>query len=154
MHNLGMCLLKLGEREEDIKRIAEARDTFEELLTDLTPDVAPTDWFNAANNLGYALRLLGELGDQISPIEEAIAQLKKTLPVITPTSDQVGYALIHLNLAKAYLVLAERKSDADYASLCREECHEVLAPFAGQAPANFVEEVDKILTRLDVVEVQ
>ena len=59
-NNLGLTLLRLGERESGTARLKEAVAALREALKERTRERVPLDWAMTQNNLGNALAIIGE----------------------------------------------------------------------------------------------
>ncbi|HYZ34628.1 MAG TPA: hypothetical protein VE684_20390, partial [Crenalkalicoccus sp.] len=76
-NNLGVALLRLGERGDDVA-LRRAVAAYEAALEEYRRDRVPLHWAMTQNNLGIALQVLGERGDDAA-LRRAVAAYEAAL---------------------------------------------------------------------------
>jgi tetratricopeptide (TPR) repeat protein len=78
-NNLGLALMRLGERESGTKRLEEAVAAYRAALQERTRERVPLDWAMTQNNLGRALAMLGERESGTKRLEKAVEAYRAAL---------------------------------------------------------------------------
>ena len=76
--NLGIALLRLGERESGTAKLKLAVDAFREALKEYTRERGPLQWAMTQDNLAAALHILGERDKGTEQLKEAVSALEST----------------------------------------------------------------------------
>jgi Tetratricopeptide repeat len=74
-NNLGLALLRLGERESRTARLEEAVTTYRAALEEMTRARVPLDWARSTGNQGVALMLLAERLGDVTKARSAVQQI-------------------------------------------------------------------------------
>jgi tetratricopeptide (TPR) repeat protein len=109
-NNLGLALLRLGERESGTARLEEAVAAYRAALEETTRARVPLDWAMTQMNLGSALRTLGERESGTARLEEAVAAYRAALEEWTRARVPLDWAMTQMNLGIALWRLGERES--------------------------------------------
>ena len=109
-NNLGIALLRLGERESGTAKLEEAVTAFREALKERTRERVPLEWAGTQNNLGTALAVLGERESGTAKLEEAVTAYREALKEQTRERVPLDWAGTQNNLGIALLRLGERES--------------------------------------------
>jgi exonuclease VII small subunit len=81
-NNLGVALLRFGERESGTVRLEEAVAAFRAALEERTRERVSLDWAATQLNLGLALARLGERESGTVRLEEAAAAWEMSLTIL------------------------------------------------------------------------
>ena len=80
-NNLGLVLLRLGERESGTERLEQAVTAFQAALEERTRERVPLDWALTQNNLGTALQSLGERLQRQDLLTDALQAVRQAQAV-------------------------------------------------------------------------
>jgi tetratricopeptide (TPR) repeat protein len=108
--DLGIALMRLGERESGSARLEEAVTAFRDALREWTRDRVPLDWAMTQSNLGLALTRLGERESGSARLEEAVTAYRDALKERTRDRVPLDWAGTQNNLGLALTKLGERES--------------------------------------------
>ncbi len=110
LHDLGIALRELGERESGSARLNEAIAAYRDALKERTRARTPLDWATAQNSLGNALAALGERESGTTRLDEAVAPYREALKESTRKRAPLQWAATQNNLGTALQALAQRES--------------------------------------------
>ena len=94
--NLGLALLRLGERGDDAA-LVRAVSALEAALEEFTRERAPTQWALTQMNLGVALLRFGERGDDAA-LSRAVSVFEAALEEFTRERAPTQWAMTQMNL--------------------------------------------------------
>ncbi|MBF0132851.1 MAG: tetratricopeptide repeat protein [Magnetococcales bacterium] len=124
--NLGLALLRLGEREIGTTHLEEATQAYREALKEWTRARVPLEWAMTQNNLGLALSRLGEREIGTTRLEEALQAYREALKEYTQARVPLMWAMTQNNLGNALRVLGERESGTTRLKEAVQACREAL----------------------------
>ena len=113
--NLGLALLRLGERESGTGKLTEAVAAYREALKEYTRERVPLQWAMTQNNLGNALRALGERESGTARLDEAIKAYGEALQEWTRERVPLDWAASFGNQGFAMMLIADRTNDLSLA---------------------------------------
>ena len=108
--NYAFALIKLGERESAIARLAEGVAAYRLAIDVWEREHRLADWALAQNNLGTALHRLGERESGTARFVEALAAFYAALQIWTRERSPLFWAMAQNNIGNALWRLGERES--------------------------------------------
>ena len=107
--NLGLALLRLGERESGTARLEEAVTCFRLSLEERTRERVPLEWAVTQTNLASALAFIGERAPGTAQLEEAAVALREARGVFEAAHSYHYAELVAANIKEIETVLAGRR---------------------------------------------
>ena len=89
--NLGVALMKAGDRQKFASLYEEAAVQFRDALKVVTPDRNPKKWATIQSNLGIALSFAGEAHGNARTLRNAISAIHKSLTALDPVDEPVQW---------------------------------------------------------------
>jgi tetratricopeptide (TPR) repeat protein len=109
-NELGLVLMKLGERETGKARLQEAEAAVREALKERTRERTPREWAKTQNSLGIVLMLLGDRSSGTALLESAETAFRKALEEQTRDREPLERARTQYNLGFVLSRIGERES--------------------------------------------
>src|SRR5262249_13773925 len=109
-NNLGVVLMRLGQRESETTKLEEAVAAYREALKERTREHEPLKWAQTQSNLAGALTILGRRETGTAKLEEAVLAYREALKEFTRERVPLDWAKAQHNLGALLQSLVE---DAD-----------------------------------------
>ena len=110
-YDLGLALLRLGERESGTAKLEEAVATFREALKEATRERAPLQWARTQIGVGVVLMGLGRRENGTARFEEAVVAYREALKEATREREPLLWANVQNGLGNALRNLGMRRSE-------------------------------------------
>jgi tetratricopeptide (TPR) repeat protein len=129
--DLGNALSTLGQRENGVRHLLEAVESYRGALKELTRDRAPLHWAIVQNNLGVVLCTLGEREIGTERLVEAVEACREALKERTREHLPRQWAITQNNLGNALSKIAERERGTEHLLEAVEAYRNALEELAG-----------------------
>lgn len=107
-YELGVTLMRLGERDSGTAQLEEALAAFAEAQKELTREAKPRRWARIESTRGYVLGVIGVRQRGTTRLDEAVASYREVLKVVKREQEPHQWAWAQMNLGVALARRGER----------------------------------------------